>query len=116
MVLHASAVKTLSKHYGVRVTHLRNGISIVDVSEAAKTGHVQDAGDVPADAVHVLMIRFNGAKILFSDELEHSDPPCPELSRERSARIIQSAFRRFLAAGDPTLAMPPIERQLLPCL
>jgi len=96
-------------HYGVRVTYRTGRPTTVEVSQANSAGHYSD-DNVPSSlegVTRVVMLRFREDKILFVDDLCDS---CDEvaLQRQRSAGVIQRAFRRFRFRGDPFLAMPPL--------
>lgn len=103
----ATSVEALAKHYGVRVTYLAHGPPVVDVSQPCDLGHAVAVVDRPG-AVAAKMIRFRGDKILFSAVLDDAGnlTSLPEGLREWSAAVIQRAYRRRLALGDPYLPMP----------
>ena len=108
----ATSVDSLSKHYGVRVTYRNSGRPIVDVSQPSSVGHAENAVEMPGTRA-CKMIRFRGDRILFTAELDDDQRlvlPTGSLAiHERSAIVIQRAFRRHAALGDPTLPMPPVK-------
>lgn len=95
----------MAKHYGVRITYRSSGPPLVEISQRAKTGHAVSFEDIGGKITRAVMIHFDDKHILFQDELQ-TDFVGADV-RDRSARVIQTAFRRFLVAGDPYLAMPP---------
>lgn len=106
-----SSVDALSKHYGVRVTYRTDGRPLVDVSHPSSIGHAENVVERPG-TVKCKMIRFRGDRILFTAELDENDRlvlPMGSLAvHEKSAVVIQRAFRRHAALGDPVLPMPPV--------
>lgn len=106
-----SSVDALSKHYGVRVTYRTDGRPLVDVSHPSSIGHAENVVERPG-TVKCTMIRFRGDRILFTAELDENDRlvlPMGSLAvHEKSAVVIQRAFRRHAALGDPVLPMPPV--------
>lgn len=103
----ATSVQALAKHYGVRVTYHEHGPPIVDVSQPCDSGHAVAVIDRPG-AVSAKMIRFRGDKILFSAVLDERGCllSLTDGLRDWSATVIQRAYRRRLAMGDPYLPMP----------
>lgn len=113
MVVCQSTIDVLSKHYGVRIMYRKNGPPFVEISQRARTGHAESCEDVGRDIIRAVMINFDAKRILFQDDLQeysHGDD-----ARDKSARVIQAAFRRFVIAGDPYLAMPPFANVREPC-
>ena len=60
-----------------------------------------------AGATRASMFRFRADRVLWSASLDDRGRLCCSSKRDESARVIQAAYRRFLAAGEPVLAMPP---------
>ena len=106
MVLNRGTIEIMSKHYGVRIMYRSTGPPIVEVSQRAKKGHGESVEHLDGDISRVLMMYFDPERVLFRDEL-HDDS---RDTRDKSARVIQAAFRRFVVAGDPYLAMPPLSK------
>jgi len=98
----------LARHFGVRVSYFDDGRPArVDVSQAA--GDALGDCELRADAKRASMFRFRADRVLWSAELDERGRLyfARDREREASARVIQAAYRRFLAAGEPMLTMPP---------
>lgn len=112
-MVFTTSVEALSRHYGVRVTYRIDGRPVVDVSQPSVVGHAENAVERP-DTSACKMMRFRGDRILFTVELDEDERlvlPTGSLTiHERSAVVIQRAYRRHVSLGDPTLPWPPVTR------
>lgn len=99
--------------FGIRVSYYDIGPPVVEISEMAPSGHLDEVV-LRRDAFRAVMIRFRGDAILFTGTLEPDEMvECVDERVETTIRLhqaakIQKAFRRFQAMGEPRLTMPPL--------
>lgn len=102
-----------SRLFGIRVSYYSVGPPVAEISEMAPSGHLH-GGVLRRDAERAVMIRFRADRILFTGTLEPGDlvecvdERVDETIRRHQAAMIQKAFRRFQAKGEPYLTMPPL--------
>ena len=107
-------LRTFMTFCGVRLTYFDGSDTpLAEVSARSEMRDFLSTGSILDDARHVVMVRFSEDEIDFRDFVAaDSSLDCPpnveDRIRHAGASRIQSAYRRFVVLGEPSLRMPPL--------